>query len=143
MIKTVMDTNILVAALKNKKGYPARLLEAWMNDEFEIIASPAVLSEYERILFSPPVQENSAWSLSEVRELVEALKDATIGVPGALALQAIAQDPSDDKFFIAAVEGQANYIVTKEQRWKKLKTFRGIRIVSPSKFYEILKKRKP
>jgi len=143
MIRTVMDTNLLVVALKNKKGYPARLLEAWMNDEFELIASPDVLSEYERVLFSPPVQKNSSWNLSEVGELVEALKDATIGVPGALPLQVIAQDPTDDKFFIAAVEGQADYIVTKEQRWKKLKTFRGIRIVSPSKFYEILKKRKP
>ncbi len=138
-----MDTNLLVAAVKNKKGYPARLFEAWMNDEFEIIASPDVLSEYERVLFSPPMQKNSSWNLSEVGELVEALKDATIGVPGVLALQVIAQDPTDDKFFIAAVEGEADYIVTKEQRWKKLKAFRGIRIVSPSKFYEILKKRKP
>jgi putative PIN family toxin of toxin-antitoxin system len=123
MIRTVMDTNLLVAALKNKKGYPARLLEAWMNDEFELIVSPHVLSEYERVLLSPLVQKNSSWNLSEVGELVEALKDATIGVPGALALQVIAQDPTDDKFFIAAVEGQADYIVTKEQRWKKLKTF--------------------
>ncbi len=51
-------------------------------------------------------------------------------------------NPNDDKFFVAAVEGEADYIVTKEQAWKKLKTYRGIRIVSPSKFYEILKKLK-
>ncbi|MDZ7362116.1 MAG: putative toxin-antitoxin system toxin component, PIN family [candidate division KSB1 bacterium] len=104
-----MDTNVLVAALKNKRGYPARLFEAWMNDEFEIIASPDVLSEDERVLFSPPVQKNSSWNLSEAGELIEALKDATIGVPGALAVQVIVQDPTDDKFFIAAIEGQADY----------------------------------
>jgi len=116
MIRTVMDTNILVAALKNQKGYPARLLEAWLNDEFEISLSPAILSEYERVLFSPPVREKSTWSTSEVRDLIEALKVAAIGVPGALELRVIEQDPSDDKFFIAAVESEADYVVTKEHR---------------------------
>jgi hypothetical protein len=65
-----------------------------------------------------------------------------ITVPGALDLRIIRQDRTDGKFFIAAVEGNADYIVTKEQRWKKPKTYQGIRIVGPSKFYEILKKRK-
>jgi predicted nucleic acid-binding protein len=63
-------------------------------------------------------------------------------VPGALDLRVIPKDPADDKFFRAAVEDGANYIITKEQAWKKLKTYRGIRIVSPSKFYEILQKLK-
>jgi predicted nucleic acid-binding protein len=54
----------------------------------------------------------------------------------------IAKAPTDDKFFVAAVEGEADYIITKEQAWKKLKVYHGIRILSPSKFYEILKKLK-
>ncbi|MDZ7361962.1 MAG: putative aminohydrolase SsnA [candidate division KSB1 bacterium] len=41
---------------------------------------------------------------------------------------------------MAAVESEADYNITKEQAWKKLKTYQGIRIVSPGKFYEILKK---
>lgn len=74
-------------------------------------------------------------------ELVE-IASRTIMVPGVLDLRVISKDPTDDKFFVAAVEGEADYIVTKEQAWKKLKTYQGIRIVSPSKFYEILKKLK-
>lgn len=142
MIRAVIDTNILVAALKNPKGYPARLLAAWLHDEFEISLSPAILSEYERVLFSPYVREKSTWSTEEISELLEALTVATIGVPGEFELRVIAQDPTDDKFFVAAVESEADYIVTKEHRWKKLKIFHGIRIVSPSKFYEILRKRR-
>lgn len=86
--------------------------------------------------------EKSTWSTEEISDLLEALKVATIGVPGELELRVIAQDPTDDKFFVVAVESEADYIVTKEHRWKKLKIFRGIRIVSPSKFYEILRKRR-
>lgn len=103
----VIDTNIWVGALKNQKGYPARLLEAWLNDEFEISLSPAILSEYERVLFSPFVREESTWSTSEISDLLEAIKIAAIGVPGTLELRVIVQDPTDDKFFIAAVESEA------------------------------------
>ncbi len=81
-------------------------------------------------------------SETEIYELLAALNANAIGVPGVLDLRVIAKDPTDDKFFVAAVEGEADYIITKEQAWKKLKTYQGIRIVSPSKFYEILKKLK-
>ncbi len=79
---------------------------------------------------------------TEIYELLAELAANTTSVPGSLELRVILQDPSDDKFFVAAVEGEADYIVTKEQRWKKFKTYKGIRIVSPSKFYHILQKLK-
>ncbi len=140
MIRTVFDTNPVVAAIVNPKGYPAQLFAAWRKDEFQIIVSSAILQEYRRVLFLPEVRVGSRVSETEIYELLAALNANAIGVPGALDLRVIAKDPTDDKFFVAAVEGEADYIITKEQAWKKLKTYEGMRIVSPSKFYEILKK---
>ncbi|MCI0695987.1 putative toxin-antitoxin system toxin component, PIN family [candidate division KSB1 bacterium] len=142
MIRTVFDTNPVVAAIVNPKGYPAQLLAAWRKEEFQIIVSSAILQEYRRVLFLPEVRVGSRASETEIYELLAALNANAIGVPGVLDLRVIAKDPTDDKFFVAAVEGEADYIITKEQAWKKLKTYQGIRIVSPSKFYEILKKLK-
>jgi len=88
------------------------------------------------------IRLGSRTSETEVYDLLTTLNANAIMVPGVLDLRVIDKDPTDDKFFAAAVEGEANYIITKEQAWKKLKTYRGIRIVSPSKFYEILQKLK-
>ncbi|MGH7596858.1 MAG: putative toxin-antitoxin system toxin component, PIN family [bacterium] len=142
MIRTVFDTNPVVAAIVNPRGYPAQLLDAWRKEEFQIIVSSAIMQEYRRVLFLPEVLADSRTTETEINELLAALDANAIFVPGALDLRVISKDPTDDKFFVAAVEGEADYIITKEQAWKKLKTYQGIRIVSPSKFYEILKKLK-
>lgn len=142
MIHVVVDTNTLVAAFINPKGYPAQLISAWRRGEFQIIISPVILKEYEYILSLPAIRTDSGWSETEIDRQLSVLVARAIMVRGALDLRVIDKDPTDDKFFVAAVEGEANYIVTKEQAWKKLKTYRGIRIVSPSKFYEILQKLK-
>jgi len=142
MIRTVFDTNPLIAAVINPKGYPAQLLDAWRRGEFLIIVTPAIMKEYQRILLLPEVLVGGRTSATEIYELLAALNANAIMLPGLLDLRVIDKDPTDDKFFVAAVEGEANYIITKEQAWKKLKTYQGIRIVSPSKFYEILQKLK-
>jgi len=140
MIYTVFDTNPLVAAFINPKGYPAQLISAWRKAEFQLIISPAVMGEYKQTLLLPEIRVATHRSEAEIDEELAEIASHAIMVPGALDLRVIAKDPTDDKFFAAAVEGDANYIITKEQAWKKLKTYRGIRIVSPSKFYEILQK---
>jgi len=140
MFRTVFDTNMLVAAIINQNGYPAQILSAWRMGIIEIVVSPAIMREYRRVLFFPEVRASSQTSEAEILNLLSTLDGNAILVPGVLDLRVIAKDPTDDKFFAAAVEGEANYIITKEQAWKKLKTYRGIRIVSPSKFFEILQK---
>lgn len=142
MTRVILDTNPLVASIINPRGYPAQLLAAWRKGDFEIIASPMIMGEYRRVLHLPEVRASSRVSETEIYELLADLYANAIMVPGILNLRVIANDPTDDKFFVAAVEGEANYIVTKEQAWKKLKVYKGIRIVSPSKFYAILKKLK-
>jgi putative PIN family toxin of toxin-antitoxin system len=142
MICTVFDTNHLVAAFINPKGYPAQLISAWRRAEFQLIVSPAVMGEYRRTLLLPEIRVATHRTEAEIDEELVEIASRTIMVPGVLDLRVISKDPTDDKFFVAAVEGEADYIVTKEQAWKKLKTYQGIRIVSPSKFYEILKKLK-
>jgi predicted nucleic acid-binding protein len=100
------------------------------------------LREYRHILSLPAIRAESGWSETEIDKQLSTLAARAIVVSGALDLRVISKDLSDDKFFVAAVEGEADYIITKEQAWKKLKTYQGIRIVSPSKFCEILKKLK-
>jgi len=51
----------------------------------------------------------------------------------------VKQDPDDNKFIEAALEGEADYIVTQDRHLLKLKEFEGIKIVTPEEFLRILK----
>jgi predicted nucleic acid-binding protein len=55
MIRAVIDANPLVASFINSRGYPARIISAWKNGEFQIIVSPSILKEYERVFFFPEI----------------------------------------------------------------------------------------
>jgi len=54
----------------------------------------------------------SRWPIAEVFELLALIEHAAeVNVPGSLSL-ARSRDESDDKFLIAAVEGNANFLVS-------------------------------
>ena len=50
----------------------------------------------------------------------------------------VKDDPDDDKIIEAAVEGKAEYIITQDNHLLKLKEFKGIKIVTPKDFLELI-----
>lgn len=53
-------------------------------------------------------------------------------------ITAVADDPDDHKFLEAAVAGDVDYLVSGDQHLLDLDSFRGISIVEPRSFYELL-----
>jgi uncharacterized protein len=43
--RVVIDSNVLISARLSPRGAPGRLLAAWLAGRFELIVSPALLSE--------------------------------------------------------------------------------------------------
>ena len=48
-MKIVLDTNVLVSGIF-WGGIPFRILEHWISDDIEIIATPDILNEYVRVI---------------------------------------------------------------------------------------------
>ena len=51
----------------------------------------------------------------------------------------VKDDPDDNKFIEAALEGKADYIVTQDRHLLNIKEFEGIKMVTPKEFLRILK----
>ncbi len=54
-------------------------------------------------------------------------------------VDAVKEDPTDNKFLEAAMEADADYIVSGDKHLLKLKEFSGIKIVKAKQFLEMLK----
>ncbi len=50
MYRVVLDPGVLIAALLSPKGAPAQLLRGWMQGDYELVVSPKLLAELERVL---------------------------------------------------------------------------------------------
>ena len=53
-------------------------------------------------------------------------------------IQIVKDDPDDDKFIEAAVEGRAKYIISQDKHLLRIKEFEGIKIMKPEEFLTIL-----
>jgi putative PIN family toxin of toxin-antitoxin system len=51
--RVVLDSNVYVSALLAPTGSPAQVLERWADGEFDVIVSPLLLGELERVLRRP------------------------------------------------------------------------------------------
>ena len=130
-MKIVLDTNVFVSSVFFG-GPPHKILEAWRDGKIQLLLSPAILEEYQRVMRELAVR------FPEIK--VEALINfivvhSEIILPPSLP-SVIQADPSDDKFLECAVAGEATCIVTGDKHLLKLLTFRRIPILTPRQFVE-------
>jgi putative PIN family toxin of toxin-antitoxin system len=140
MLRVVIDANIFASAIHNPHGPPAQVLHAWLTDRFQLIISPAILTEIRRVLRYPRIRKASTWTEAEISELLDLLSAyAEIRVPGTLALQ-VCRDPTDDKYLVAAVEGEADYLITGDKDLLSLGRYQDIAILGPADFLKVLRR---
>lgn len=54
-MRAVLDPNVLISAVLSRTGTPAELLRAWLNGDYELVVSPALLAELTRVLAYPKI----------------------------------------------------------------------------------------
>ena len=132
-MKSVIDANVLVSALINERGRPARVLAAWKQGEFELITSPALIRELRVVLSRRRVRDFIPATDSEVLAFIEDLETGGTVVEPSETLT-LSADPDDNRVLEAAVAGQADYIVTSDDDLLRLGEVRGTRIRTPAQF---------
>ncbi len=138
MLRVVLDANVYISAFIRPKGPPGQILKRFLQeDSFEIVLSPAIVEETVR-----------AFSYPKVRKYIHAGMDPELWVEDVILLaqfvagddelQGVSVDADDDKYFAAAVEGNATLIVTGDPDLLPVKEYRGVRIVTPRVFLDLL-----
>ena len=139
MLRAVLDANVIISALIQPKGASGRIVTSLLEESsFELVASSAILAEVRRSLTYPKVRKYIKVSDEDVDLSVAALALIAQPVEGILRVKAVAEDPDDNKYIEAALEGRAQFIVTGDSHLKSLKSYRGIRIVTPRVFLHLL-----
>jgi len=128
-VRAVFDTNVLVAAFVTE-GLCSKILIRGRKKQFHLIVCPIILEEFERVL----IKKFSA-TRNEVRSALQILSEAVYRVvrPSPLG-QPICRDPEDDAILACALEAAVDYLVTGHAALLELKTFKGLRIITPRDF---------
>lgn len=115
-MRAVLDANVVVSGLIRPEGPPGRLLVRFLRDgAFELVASPATLSELRRSLRYPRVRKYLRLPEEELELWVDGLGAVAVIVEGKVSRRVVTADPTDDIYIAAAVDGLADYIVSGDQ----------------------------
>jgi putative PIN family toxin of toxin-antitoxin system len=112
-MRVVLDSNVLLVALGKRSRYRA-IWNAFVNGLYEVIVSEDILHEYEEILI-----EHAAPGIAEL--VLEAFVESPEAIYQRIFYNwnAITADPDDNKFFDAAVAGNANFPVTNDAHFNE------------------------
>ena len=142
-MKAVLDVGQFVSATIVPGGHPAQILSGWRVGTFELVTSIPILNDLRRVLHYPHIRKRHRWTDEEIDLFVDSLALAASVTAGELEVDAVEDDPSDNKVLACAVEARADYIVASDEHLSKLGTFSGISIVAPRGFLEILNEISP
>ncbi|MGD0865050.1 MAG: putative toxin-antitoxin system toxin component, PIN family [Rhizomicrobium sp.] len=112
MLRVVLDTSVVAAALRSRLGASNALLRYAAAGTLKALATPALFLEYEEVLKRPEQRAVHGLEIAEVELLLAALASVIEPVDVHFAWRPQLRDPADEMVFEAAINGQADALVT-------------------------------
>jgi putative PIN family toxin of toxin-antitoxin system len=111
-VRVVLDTNVLVAALRSKSGPSREWVRAALQRQIALLASVPLFLEYEEVLKRPEHLRAAGLSVALVDEFLAGLAGIITPVEVSYLWRPQLVDPADEMVLEAAVNGMADWIVT-------------------------------
>jgi putative PIN family toxin of toxin-antitoxin system len=135
--RAVMDTNVLYAGLRSRRGASFQILDALCLRKWRLVLSNTVLTEYEEIL----KRESAVLNLSSER--IDKLLDALCSLADRRQLSEswvpVLTDSDDEALVHLAVEARADYLVSHNVRHLAPARKLGVTLLEPREFLSILR----
>ena len=112
----MLDTDVMVAALRSSRSASRQLLLGALGGGFQLLLSVPLILEYEAILNRPEHLAACGLSAAEIGRVLDDLAGIARPVSLSFRWRPKLSDPNDDMVLETAVNGNADAIVTFNQR---------------------------
>jgi putative PIN family toxin of toxin-antitoxin system len=137
VIHVVLDTNVLVSALRSRRGASFRLLQFLGTGQFLPIVSPPLCVEYEDVLSRPGLLPG--YAPEDIRDFLDYLLSQSMECRVHFLWRPHLPDPKDDLVLEVALAGSAPFIITYNLRdFVGVGSF-GIRAITPAQCLTLMR----
>ena len=138
MLRAVLDANVYVSAFVRPEGPPGQIVERLLRDAaFDVVLSAPIVEEVLQALAYPKVLKAARTKVPSDLWFEDVVVLAQF-VAGNDKIAAVSDDPDDDKYIAAAIEGRAAFVVSGDADLLDIGEHEGVRIVNPRGFLELL-----
>jgi putative PIN family toxin of toxin-antitoxin system len=107
-----LDTDVVVAALRSPTGASRGLIEHLRAGRIQVVATISMFVEYEAVLTRPQHLAATGLTVAETEPFLDGLAALVVPVRPHFLWRPQLRDPNDEMVLEAAVNGQADAIVT-------------------------------
>lgn len=133
----MIDTNVLVAALRSSAGASFQILLAADRGNFEVALSVPLLAEYDDVSGRPEM--GFTISPSAISAIIGRIAQIARKQPIYFLWRPILPDPKDDMVLELGLAAGVSHIVTFNRKDFRPASQFGISIVSPSEFLKLIR----
>lgn len=130
----VVDTSILIAGLRTRRGLAFRLLSMLNDVRWKVHVSVALVVEYEAVLMRQ--SDDLRLSRADIDDLIDGLCSIATRHSISFRWRPSAIDPDDDFLFDLAIAAQADCLVTYNARHVRDLARVGVAVVTPKEFFK-------
>ncbi|MEN8236476.1 MAG: putative toxin-antitoxin system toxin component, PIN family [Pseudomonadota bacterium] len=135
-MRIVLDTNVFVSALIKPEGTTGIVLKTVLQiQQHTLLLSQDILEELESTLTYPKIKKCIVLNSDQIDLWVASLRMVAHEVnPRFDYPTLVPDDPKDDRYIIAAIEGKADCIVSGDKHLLNLNPYERIPILKPAEF---------
>ncbi len=134
--KIVIDTNVIVSALRSRNGFSFKLLSIIDDERFKVFISVPVILEYEDGIKRD--KTNIKLRKSEIDDILNFICFIAEQRKIFYLWRPFLRDPKDDMFLELAVESECDYLITFNKKdFQGIETF-GIKVLTPKEFLKVI-----
>ena len=115
-MRFVLDTDVMLAALRSDRGASRQLLISALDREIEVLVSVPLMLEYKAVLTRPEHLDASGLTAAQVNEVLDALAKVLTPLHLRFLWRPRLKDPADEMVLETAVNGRADRLVTFNMR---------------------------
>jgi putative PIN family toxin of toxin-antitoxin system len=111
-MRLVLDTDVMVAAIRSDMGASRRLLVAGLVRRYALVLSVPLAIEYEAVMTRPEHLGVAGLDTNDIAEVLDAVISIAEPVRLAFLWRPRLRDPDDDMVLETAINGRADRLVT-------------------------------
>jgi len=132
--KVIIDTNVLISSLLKPKSKARDIYRLVLRGKIKLYISEDILNELKKVLEYPKFKIERLQKEAFLKNLLR----VAIFVYPKQKIDAIKEDPPDNRFLECEVQAKADFLISGDKKHLLLfKNFQGIRILNPDEFLRV------